>query len=75
MEIPWRRLSESTLIGVIEDFILREGTDYGPREFTVQEKINQVRYQLESGKAKLVFEAASGTCNIIPAEAAIAAAK
>ena len=66
MDIPWEKLSEPTLKGVIRDFVLREGTDYGPHEYSLEEKTNHVQKQLASGKAKIVFDAALGTCNILP---------
>ncbi len=66
MDIPWQRLNEPTLKGVIESYVLREGTDYGMAEFSLEEKISHVKGQLEKGKAKIVFDEQSGTCNILP---------
>ena len=40
VEIPYRELSEAALRGVVESFVLREGTDYGDREFSFEEKID-----------------------------------
>ena len=66
MDIPWQRLNEATLKGVIEDFVLREGTDYGPAQYSIEEKVAQIRKQLQCGKARIVFDDQSGTCNILP---------
>lgn len=54
--IPPEELSAEALRGVIEAFVLREGTDYGAREFSLQEKIAHVRAQLDSGKAQIWFD-------------------
>jgi hypothetical protein len=40
----------------VESFVLREGTDYGAREFTHEQKVAQVIAQLESGDARIVFD-------------------
>lgn len=65
MEIPYTALSPDALQGVIEEFISREGTDYGELEFTLEDKIGQVRSQLESGEVVLTFDEESETCNLV----------
>ena len=39
MEIPHNQVPEQTLLAIIEEFISREGTDYGHREYTLDEKV------------------------------------
>ena len=62
--VPLDRLSDKVIRGVIEDFVLREGTDYGSGEYSLDEKVNMVRRQLERGQAQIVFDAATETCSI-----------
>jgi len=64
MEIPYTELSEDALRGVIEEFILREGTDYGTQEYSLEDKSEQVRRQLQSGLIRLTFDADTETCNL-----------
>ena len=64
-EIPYDKLSPEALRGVIENFVTREGTDYGEREWTLDEKIDQVLRHLKSGRAQLVFDTDSETCTIL----------
>jgi len=66
LEIPWNQLSAEILRSVIEEFISREGTDYGEREFTLAEKVEQVKAQVKRGDVVIVFDAESGTCNLLP---------
>lgn len=66
--IPWKDLSPEALQGLIEAFVAREGTDYGDRNFTLEEKVAHVRRQLEKGTAVIVYDAQSLTANIIPAD-------
>ncbi|MCG8640748.1 MAG: YheU family protein [Desulfobacterales bacterium] len=65
--IPHDRLSKEALNGVIEEFVTRDGTDYGPTEVSLETKISQIRAQLNNKTAVIVFDSASQTCNILPA--------
>ena len=67
MKIPHRDLSEAALRGVVESFVLREGTDYGPREYSLEEKIAAVVRQLDRDEAVIVFEPDTETVSIIVA--------
>lgn len=69
VEIPWDQLSTDTLLGVIDDFVLREGTEYGAVEVPLARKRDQVMAMLKSGKASLMFDARSETCTIVAREA------
>ena len=62
MEIPWQKLSAEALTAVIEEFVTREGTEYGLRDYTLAEKVAQVRAQLQSGKLGLDFDPDGGSC-------------
>ena len=53
--IPPNALSEEALLGVIDAFILREGTDYGHRDIPLEEKRDRVRKLLAAGKAQIVY--------------------
>jgi len=62
--IPLKELSPEALRGVVEAFVLREGTEYGVREFTLDEKVAHVMRQLERGEAHVVFDPESETVDI-----------
>jgi hypothetical protein len=51
---------------MIEEFITREGTDYGEREFSLSEKAEQVKAQIRRGDVVIVFDAETQTCNLLP---------
>lgn len=55
MIIPWQELEESTLHNILDSFILREGTDYGEREFSLAEKRQQLLAQLKAEKIMIVW--------------------
>ncbi|SMY17665.1 YheU family protein [Photobacterium aquimaris] len=55
MIIPWQDIAPETLTNLIEQFILREGTDYGEVEISLNDKVAYVRRQLQAGDAVIVF--------------------
>ena len=65
VEIPHRDLSEEALRGVVESFVLREGTDYGQRDYSLEEKIAAVMRQLDRGEAMIVFDPETETASIV----------
>ena len=65
MEIPHNQLPERTLLAIIEEFISREGTDYGHREYTLDEKVEKVKSQLLNGEIKLLFDSETSSCNLV----------
>ena len=68
MEIPIESLSAEALQGVIDEFILREGTDYGAVEATLERKRREILSHLEKGIAKLVFDPETETITLVPAK-------
>ena len=65
IEVSYKELSAGALQGVIESYVLREGTDYGERDVPFESKVAQVRRQLESGEATIVFDPASESIDIV----------
>jgi uncharacterized protein YheU (UPF0270 family) len=61
-----RDLSPDALRGLIEEFITREGTDYGVREKDLEEKVGDVERQLRSGEARIVYDLVEERANIVP---------
>jgi uncharacterized protein len=62
--IPVNRLSPESLQRVIEEFISRDGTDYGEIEVPTETKFRHVKYKLETGLAVLIFDDETETTNI-----------
>ena len=65
LEIPADKLSEQALSGIIENFIVREGTDYGAVEISYDKKHEQIRRQIERGDIKIVYEQATDTIGLM----------
>ena len=65
--VPYTELAGDTLRAVIEAFVLREGTDYGSREYALEEKVAHVRAQLERGIAQIIYDPESQSLDIVRA--------
>lgn len=65
VKIPYDQLSPEALQGVVEEFVTRDGTDYGEVEVPLGTKIAQVLAQLKSGKAVIVFDQKTESCTIL----------
>lgn len=66
-ELALDDLSPEVLRGLVEEFVTRDGTDYGAVERSVEEKIAGVMAQLLSGEARIVFDPDTETANIVVA--------
>jgi len=66
--IPVNKLSPEAMQGVIEEYISRDGTDYGEIEASMETKFRQVRHKLENGSAVLIFDDETETINIFLAD-------
>ncbi len=64
--VPHTELSAELLRAVVESFVLREGTDYGEREWSLEAKVARVLRQLERGEAKIVFDPLTDSVGIVP---------
>ncbi|RTZ14725.1 YheU family protein [Vibrio aquaticus] len=64
MIVPWQQIDPDTLENLIKEFVLREGTDYGAVERSLQSKIDQIKQLLESGEAVVVFSELHETVDI-----------
>lgn len=65
MIIPHQQLDKDTLYNLIESYILREGTDYGEQEFSIESKVAQVNQQLKNGDAMVFFSELHESVTII----------
>ena len=59
-------LSRDALLGVVEEFIGREGTDYGARECSMEDKVADVMRQLDSGDVVITFDSETESVSIKP---------
>ena len=63
--IPVEKLSPDTFTRLVEDFVCREGTDYGHNDYSMSDKVTQVKAQIQRGHALIVFDPNSSSCSIV----------
>ncbi|MDP5151088.1 YheU family protein [Rheinheimera baltica] len=66
MIIPYTDIAADTLDNLIEYYVLREGTDYGEQEATLEEKVLAVKRQLRSGEVVIVYSELHESINLMP---------
>lgn len=64
--VPFESLSAHALQGVIEDFVTREGTEYGVQEVPLVQKVRQVTMQLQKGLVVIVWDTRLDSASIVP---------
>jgi len=64
MIIPHTDIAPATLNALIEEFVTRDGTDYGDIETSMATKVQQVINQLERKEVFIVYSEEYETCNI-----------
>ena len=64
VEVPPDALSPRALVGLIEEFITREGTDYGPREHSFDEKRTSVMRLIAQGEVAILFDTKTETTTL-----------
>jgi uncharacterized protein len=69
VQVPYTELSAELLRAVVESFVLREGTDYGQRELSLDEKVARMIGQLKRGEASIVFDPDTDSVTILPGRA------
>ena len=68
MIIPHNEIARDTLLNLIKEFVLREGTDYGADEVSIDTKVEQVHSQLVHGKLVITYSEEYETIDICTAD-------
>jgi uncharacterized protein len=66
VEVPYRQLDPQTLRALIQEFVTRDGADWGEAGCSLEEKVRQVLQQLKHQQVRVVFDLRSQTANIVP---------
>ena len=56
MQIPYEKIPADTLRNLIEEFVSRDGTDYGEREVSLEQRVAQVMLALKQGHAVIEYD-------------------
>lgn len=68
--IPFQQLESDVLQALLQEYVSRDGTDYGAIEISLDEKVSQLMAQLREQELVLCFDPASESCDLLqPQEA------
>jgi len=65
LEVPYDQLDPETLRRLVQEFVTRDGSDWGETGGTMENKVEQVLRQLRNKQVKLVYDLTSQTANLI----------
>lgn len=65
MIIPYQQLTREAVQGLLETFVVQQGFDQFDITYSLQQKVDQVRHQLEKGEIVIVFDPMTESCNIV----------
>ncbi|WP_428820694.1 YheU family protein [Microbulbifer sp. MCCC 1A16149] len=68
MIIPHRQIDPEALQNLLEEYATRDGTDYGEREVSLEDKVASLRRQLENKTVVIWFEPGEESVNLILSE-------
>ena len=64
--VPISEIDPETLHRLVEEFVTREGTDYGHTDVQLQTKVKQVMGALYAGDAVVAYDERLNSATIIP---------
>lgn len=70
IEVPTSQLAEQTLVALLEEFASRDGTDYGVKELTLDEKVGRLRGQLDASRIMLMYDSDSEQWDLVEHDSA-----
>ncbi len=70
VEIPPGQLPPETYRRVLEEYINREGTDYGEQELSLEAKCDNLARQVDSGEVVILFDFTTSSCSLVTREEA-----
>jgi uncharacterized protein YheU (UPF0270 family) len=65
MIIPHQSINVETLRNIIEEYVTREGTDYGDVELSIEDKVSAVEAKLQSGEVVVLYIESTESINIV----------
>ena len=70
LEVPAQRLAPDVLRALYEEYVTRDGTDYGERELSLDEKVERLAAQIQRGDVRILYEIESEQWDLVAADEA-----
>ena len=68
INVPISEISAEALTGLLEEYVSRDGTDYGEVEASIDEKTKALHKQLEMGELLILFDPETQELDIVMRE-------
>ena len=66
VKVPPDRLERPVLQALLEEYANRDGTDYGERELTQEDKVKRLQDQLDNSDLYIVYDLDSEQWDLVP---------
>ncbi|MCB1836227.1 MAG: YheU family protein [Alcanivoracaceae bacterium] len=67
MIVPWEQVPAESLRNLVEEFVTRDGTDYGEQEVSLETRVGQVMQQLRRAEVVIWFDDVTETITLMTA--------
>lgn len=67
MIVPWEQVPAESLRNLVEEFVTRDGTDYGEQEVSLETRVGQVMQQLRRAEVVIWFDGVTETITLMTA--------
>lgn len=68
VEVPPDLLEEGILQALLEEYASRDGTDYGERELSLEQKVGSLRGMMNSKQLSILFDVECEQWDLLPVE-------
>lgn len=65
MIVPWQQVNADSLQSLVEEFVTRDGTDYGEQEVPLATRVASIMAQLRAGDIVIWFDAPTETVTLM----------
>lgn len=67
MIVPWEQVPADSLRNLVEEFVTRDGTDYGEQEISLETRVGQVMQQLRRAEVVIWFDGVTESITLMTA--------
>ena len=67
MIVRWEQVPADSLRNLVEEFVTRDGTDYGEQEISLETRVGQVMQQLRRAEVVIWFDGVTETITLMMA--------
>lgn len=66
--VPVEQIEAETLKNIVEEFVTRDGTDYGETERSLVHKVDEIMAKIRTGKILVVYDEELESVNLMDAD-------